>query len=46
MKNISIERLAKFHSDQAKYLDGFIIVDEKFVHDFTPEMKEQSKQWN
>lgn len=35
----------KFHSNQAECLLCFITVDETWVHHFTLERKEQSKQW-
>ncbi|EFN83711.1 Histone-lysine N-methyltransferase SETMAR, partial [Harpegnathos saltator] len=44
-EDISIECLAKFRSNKAEFLRRFITMDETWVHYFTPEMKEQSKQW-
>ncbi|KAK2578747.1 hypothetical protein KPH14_012273 [Odynerus spinipes] len=34
-----------FHSNKAEFLRRFITMDETWVHHFTPETKEQSKQW-
>ncbi|EFN89032.1 hypothetical protein EAI_13490, partial [Harpegnathos saltator] len=44
-EEVSIECLAKFLSNKAKFLRRFITMDETWVHHFTPETKEQSKQW-
>ena len=44
-EDVSIECLAKFHSDKAEFLRRFVTMDESWVHRFTPETKEQSKQW-
>ncbi|GFY17876.1 mariner transposase [Trichonephila clavipes] len=44
-KNVSIECLAKFHSNKAELLRRFVTVGETWVHHFMPETKEQSKQW-
>ena len=44
-ENISTECLAKFHTNKAEFLRRFITMDETWVHYFTPETKEQSKQW-
>ena len=34
-----------FRSNKAEFLRRFITIDETWVHHFTPETKEQSKQW-
>jgi len=34
-----------FRSNKAEFLRRFITMDETWVHHFTPETKEQSKQW-
>lgn len=44
-EDVSIECLAMFHSNKADFLRRFITTDETWVHHFTPETKEQSKQW-
>ncbi|CAK9820465.1 Histone-lysine N-methyltransferase SETMAR [Anthophora plagiata] len=44
-EDVSTECLVKFHSNKAEFLRRFIIMDETWVHHFTPETKEQSKQW-
>ncbi|MCP6484556.1 hypothetical protein NL492_27505, partial [Klebsiella pneumoniae] len=44
-EDVSIECLAKFHSNKAEFLRRFITMDETWVHHFTLETKEQSKQW-
>lgn len=44
-EDVSIECLAMFHSNKAEFLRRFITMDETWVHHFTPETKEQSKQW-
>jgi histone-lysine N-methyltransferase SETMAR len=43
-EDVSIECLAKFYSNKAEFLRLFITMDETWVHHFTPETKEQSKQ--
>ncbi|XP_023214135.1 endothelin-converting enzyme 2-like [Centruroides sculpturatus] len=44
-ENVSIESLAMFRSNKAEFLRRFFItMDETWVHHFTPETKEQSKQ--
>ncbi|GFV40390.1 uncharacterized protein TNCV_4750561 [Trichonephila clavipes] len=40
-----VECLAKFHSNKAEFSRRFIAMDETWVHHFTPDTKEQSKQW-
>lgn len=44
-EDVSVECLAKFRSNRAEFLRRFITMDETWVHYFTPETKEQSKQW-
>ena len=44
-EDVSIECLAMFRSNKAEFLRRFITMDETWVHHFTPETKEQSKQW-
>jgi histone-lysine N-methyltransferase SETMAR len=44
-EDVSVECLAKFHSNKAEFLRRFITMVETWVHHFTPETKEQSKQW-
>ncbi|XP_023231277.1 uncharacterized protein LOC111631292 [Centruroides sculpturatus] len=44
-EDVSIESLAMFRSNKAAFLRRFITMDETWVHHFTPETKEQSKQW-
>jgi hypothetical protein len=34
-----------FHRNKAEFLRRFITMDKTLVHHFTPETKEQSKQW-
>lgn len=34
-----------FHSNTTEFLRRFITVDETWIHHYTPETKEQSKQW-
>lgn len=43
--NISQECLDMFRRNANKFLRRFITCDETWVHHYTPEMKEQSKQW-
>ncbi|KAK2579087.1 hypothetical protein KPH14_010936 [Odynerus spinipes] len=43
--DVSIECSAMLHSNKAEFLRRFITMDETWVHHFTPETKEQSKQW-
>ena len=43
--DVSIECLAKFHSKKPEFLSRFITMDDTWVHHFTPETKEQLKQW-
>ncbi|GFW51578.1 mariner Mos1 transposase [Trichonephila clavipes] len=40
-EDVSIKNLAKFHSNEAKFLRRFITMNETWVHHFTPEIKEQ-----
>ena len=44
-EDISIECLAMFHRNKTEFLRRFITMDETWVHHFTPETKEQSKEW-
>ena len=44
-KDVSIECLGLFQRDKKEFLRRFITVDETWVHHFTPESKQQSKQW-
>ena len=44
-EDVLIECLVMFHSNKANFLRGFVTIDESRVHHFTPETKEQSKQW-
>jgi histone-lysine N-methyltransferase SETMAR len=44
-EDVSIECLAMFRSNKAEFLRRFITMDETWVHHFTPETKQQSKQW-
>lgn len=37
--------LNKFKSNPNEFLRRFVTVDETWIHHYTPEMKEQSKQW-
>jgi histone-lysine N-methyltransferase SETMAR len=38
-EDVSVESLAKFHSNKAEFLRRFITMDETWVHHFTPETK-------
>ena len=42
---ISKQCLEMFQRNPDEFLHRFITVDEIWIHYFTPEMKEQSKQW-
>ncbi|XP_023218736.1 uncharacterized protein LOC111620945 [Centruroides sculpturatus] len=44
-EDVSIKSLAMFCSKKAEFLRRFITMDETWVHHFTPETKEQSKEW-
>jgi len=44
-KTISTDNLGLYRSNPNKFLRRFITVDETWVHHYTPENKEQSKQW-
>ena len=44
-EDVSIECLAMFHDDTTDFLRRFITMDDTWIHHFTPEIKEQSKQW-
>ena len=37
--------LALFHRDHGEFLRRYITVDETWIHHYTPETKEESKQW-
>ena len=37
--------LALFYRNPDEFLRRYITVDETWIHDYTPETKEQSKQW-
>ena len=37
--------LALFNRNPDEFLRRYITVDETWIHDYTPETKEQSKQW-
>jgi histone-lysine N-methyltransferase SETMAR len=43
--NISQECLDLFKRNPAEFLRRFITVDETWIHHYTPETKQQSKQW-
>ena len=43
-EDVSVKCLAMFYSNKADFLCRFITMDETWVHHFTPETKEQSKQ--
>ena len=43
--NISQECLDRFKCNPMKFLRRFSTVDETWIHHYTPETKEQSKQW-
>ncbi|XP_055390540.1 uncharacterized protein LOC129619324 [Condylostylus longicornis] len=42
---VSMNCLAMFTKNKTEFLLRFIIMDETWVHHYTPETKEQSKQW-
>ncbi|XP_023236182.1 uncharacterized protein LOC111635452 [Centruroides sculpturatus] len=44
-ENVSIESLVMFRSNKAEFLRRYITMDETWMHHFTPETKEQSKEW-
>lgn len=44
-KNISTANLALYKRNPSEFLRRFVTVDETWVHHYTPETKEQSKQW-
>lgn len=44
-KNISTDNLALYRRNPNEFLRRFITVDETWIHHYTPENKEQSKQW-
>ena len=43
--NMSEECLARFQRNQQDFLRRFVTTDETWVHYYTPETKQQSKQW-
>ena len=45
-RTLSRTNLNLFEEDPAKFLKRFVTMDETWVHHFTPEAKQQSKQWN
>lgn len=45
-EDVSIECLAKFHSNKAEFLRRFITMDETWVHHFTPETRRRNSQDN
>lgn len=44
-KQISETCLALYRKDSSEFLRRFVTVDETWIHHYTPETKEQSKQW-
>ena len=44
-KTVSIENLALYKRNPSEFLRRFITVDETWIHHYTPESKQQSKQW-
>ena len=44
-KNISTVNLALYKRNPSEFLRRFVTVDKTWVHHYTPETKEQSKQW-
>ena len=44
-EDVSTECLSLYKRNSSKFLRRFIIVDETWVHHYTPESKKQSKQW-
>ncbi|CAH2090560.1 unnamed protein product [Euphydryas editha] len=44
-KTVSIENLALYKRNLSEFLRRFITVDETWIHHYTPESKQQSKQW-
>lgn len=42
---ISKQSLELFKRNSSEFLRRFVTVDESWIHHYTPEMKEQSKQW-
>ena len=44
-QNVSQECLDRFKRNPTAFLRQFITVDETWIHHYTPETKEQSKQW-
>ena len=44
-EDVLIECLVMFHSKKADFLRRLITINKTWAHHFTPEIKEQSKQW-
>ncbi|XP_055384278.1 uncharacterized protein LOC129613955 [Condylostylus longicornis] len=44
-EDVSMNCLAMFTKNKTEFLRRFITIDETWVHHYTPETKEQSKQW-
>ena len=44
-RTLSRTNLNLFEEDSANFLQRFVTMDETWVHHFTPEAKQQSKQW-
>ena len=44
-RTLSSRNLNLFEEDPANFLKRFVTMDETWVHHFTPEAKQQSKQW-
>ena len=44
-RTLSRTNLNLFEEDPANFLKRFVTMDETWVHHFTPEAKQQSKQW-
>lgn len=44
-KTVSIENLTLYKRNPNEFLRRFITVDETWIHHYTPESKQQSKQW-
>jgi hypothetical protein len=43
--NISEQCLERFNKNKTDFVCRFIIMDETWIHHYTPESKQQSKQW-
>lgn len=44
-EDVSNECLSKFRRNKTEFLRRFVTMDETWVHHYTPETKEQSRQW-